>query len=75
MFVMICALVCLTGCGLTGTRVVYVPSGEPVRLRKTIKGAAILAADKNGVEVPGVMDLPEGWYCLPDPGAKKGGGK
>ncbi len=62
---LICASACLTGCG---TRTVYVPPGEPVRLRETIRAAKVWAADRQGVEVPAEMDLPEGWYCLPDPG-------
>ena len=62
---LLCALACLSGCG--SARVVYVPDGEPVRLRESIK-AKIWAADKNGAEVPSEMLLPEGWYCLPDPG-------
>lgn len=56
--------VCLSGCG---RRVVLVPPGEPVRLRQTVKKAKIWAADKNGVEVPGEVDLPEGWYAVPPP--------
>lgn len=65
---MICASACLSGCG---TRTVLVPPGEPVRLRKSIKGAQIWAADKNGKEIEGTADLPEGWYVLPDPGPTK----
>lgn len=50
------------GCG---TRTIYVPSGEPVRLRETIRGAKVWVLDKDGKRVAGRMDLPEGWYCLP----------
>jgi hypothetical protein len=62
-----CALLCtlaltIQGCG---TRTIYVPHGEPVRLRETIKGVKIWAADAKGAETPGVIDLPEGWYALP----------
>ena len=52
--------------GCFGTRTVYVPSGEPVRLRKTVKNAKIWTLDKDGRPVAGKMDLPEGWYCLED---------
>jgi len=55
-------LLVLSGCG---TRTVYVPPGEPVRLRKTIHNAKVWVLDKNGEPVAGVMDLPEGWYALP----------
>lgn len=56
-----------TGFGCA-TRVVLVPSGEPVRLRETIRDAKVWVADKDGKEIPAVADLPEGWYALPDPG-------
>lgn len=65
--VMICASVCLSGC----TRTVLVPPGEPVRLRKPIPKAKVWIADKEGKEIPGEVELPEGWYALPDPGPKK----
>lgn len=52
----------LSGCG---TRTIYMPSGEPVRLRETIHSAKVWVLDENGRPIPGVMDLPEGWYCLP----------
>ena len=55
----------LPGCG---TRTIYVPSGEPVRLRETIRGAKIWVLDKDGKPVAGIMDLAEGWYVLGDPG-------
>ena len=58
-------IVCLSGCA---TRTVLVPPGEPVRLRETIRSAKVWVADKDGREIPGVVDLPEGWYALPDPG-------
>jgi len=58
-------IVCLSGCA---TRTVLVPPGEPVRLRETVRQAKVWVADKDGKEIPGVVDLPEGWYVLPDPG-------
>jgi len=54
----------LAGCA---TRTIYVPDGEPVRLRETIRDAKVWVMDSDGQSVPGVMDLPEGWYCLPVP--------
>jgi hypothetical protein len=52
----------LPGCA---TRTIYVASGEPVRLRETVRSAKVWVLDENGVPVAGVMDLSEGWYCLP----------
>lgn len=54
----------LPGCA---TRTIYVTSGEPVRLRETVRGAKVWVLDENGEPAAGVMDLPEGWYCLPVP--------
>ena len=71
------ALVILLGvlacCGsCTRIRTVYVPSGEPMQLRKTIRNAPVWVLDKNGVRVPGQVDLPEGWWVLDDPGEDDG---
>jgi len=57
-------LVFAAGCG---TRTVYVPSGTPVRLRETVRGAKVWVLGADGNPVPGRMDLPEGWYCLEQP--------
>jgi len=58
-------LVSLSGCF---TRTIYVPDGTPVRLRETVRNAKVWVLDKDGNPVAGEMDLPEGWYVLPDPG-------
>ena len=60
----------LTGCagGSPFTRTIYVPHGTPVRLRETIKDAKVWVKDTDGQVLPGKMDLPEGWYALPDDG-------
>ena len=55
-------VICLAGCW---TRTIYVPAGEPVRLRETVRAAKVWVLDENGKPVAGRMDLPEGWYCLP----------
>jgi hypothetical protein len=61
-FVMLCALAStLHGCGV---RTVYVPAGEPIRLRQSVKACKVWVADKDGKEVPSTLDLPEGWYAL-----------
>ena len=65
-------LVSLSGCF---TRTIYVPDGTPVRLRETIRKAKVWVLDKDGNPVAGELDLPEGWYCLPDPGKADEGGE
>jgi hypothetical protein len=62
--VFLVVLLALPGCG---TRTIYVQSGEPVRLRETVRSAKVSVLDQDGRPVAGVMDLPEGWYCLPVP--------
>ena len=57
-------VICITGCW---ARTIYVPAGEPVRLRETVRDVKVWVLDENGKPVAGVMDLPEGWYCLPVP--------
>ena len=57
-------LIFLTGCG---PKTIYIPPGEPVRLRETIRGAKVWVMDANGKPTAGEMDLPAGWYCLPVP--------
>jgi hypothetical protein len=56
----------LSGCLFT--RTVYVPHGSAVRLREELKSVEVWVLDENGEPVAGKMPLPEGWYCLPDPG-------
>ncbi len=51
------------------SRTVYIQSGETVRLRETIQNADVWILDKNGTPTEGTMNLPEGWFCLPDEGA------
>ncbi len=67
LLIVLVIILLLPGC--FGNRTVYIPSGEPVRLRETIKNAKIWTLDKEGKPVAGKMDLPEGWYCLEDPGS------
>ncbi len=51
----------LCGCA----RTIYIPHGEPVRLRETVKDVKVWVMGADGQAVAGVMDLPEGWYALP----------
>ena len=53
------------GCG---DRVVYVPYGEPTQLAETVRKVQVWTVDADGKPIRGKMDLPEGWYALPDPG-------
>ncbi len=64
------ACVCLAGCG---TRTVYIASGEPVRLRETVKEVSVWVMDEDGQPIASRMDLPAGWYVLPDPGIEEPG--
>ena len=55
-------LICL-GCQVT--RVVLVPSGDPVMLAQPVKASVYgFAADKKMVG-PSQVTLPAGWYVLP----------
>jgi hypothetical protein len=67
LFLTIFVLALLPACG---TRTVLVKPGDPVRIRKPVK-AAVWVRDAKGVETPGELTLPEGWYALPDPGDGK----
>ena len=62
-------VVLVAGCA---TRTIYVPNGDPVRLRETVHRAKVWVLDKDGQPTAGVMDLPEGWYALPVPSAAEG---
>lgn len=53
--------VLIIGC----TRTIYVPHGEPVRLRETVEGVKVWVMGPDGTPIAGAMDLPEGWYALP----------
>ena len=62
--IIILSLVALSGCG---TRVVYLPSGEPVRLASPIPNADVWVMGEDGKAVRSRMTLPEGWYAIDDP--------
>jgi hypothetical protein len=48
-------------------RTVYVPDGTPVKLREKVRHVKVWVRDKDKNIIPSVMDLPEGWFVLPDP--------
>lgn len=57
------ALPIFLGCQMT--KVVLVPSGDPVMLAKPVK-ASVYAFDSNKKLVgPSTVTLPAGWYALP----------
>ena len=56
-------LLIVGGCKYIQT--VYVPHGQAVRLRETVKKVEVWVKTETGEIVPGKIDLPEGWYCLP----------
>ena len=60
-WIILLVVLLLPGCG---TRTIYIPHGEPVRLRETIHNAKVWVLNENGKPVAGRMDLMEGWYCL-----------
>lgn len=60
------ALTVLVGSCGCGTRVVYVPHGEPVRLAESVKARVwVKGADGVSVRSKNRITLPEGWYALP----------
>ena len=65
--VLLCAAACAGASGCF-SRTVYVPDGEPVRLRQRVARCRVWARNSTGGWTAGRMDLPEGWYALPDPG-------
>ncbi len=62
--IVLTATLMLVGC-LSLYRTIYVPHGDAVKLRETIKDVKVWIKTKDGEIIPGKMDLPEGWYCLP----------
>lgn len=61
--IFLCLSLALVGCG---TRTIYVPDGQPVKLRESLKGVKIWVKDKDGNTIATYMDIPEGWFVLPD---------
>ncbi len=52
-----------SGCS---TRVVLVPSGEPVRLAEPVRAKVwVIDASGNQIKSANRVTLPEGWYALP----------
>ena len=46
-----------------------VPAGEPVQLAETVKARVYVTVEGGTREMSkNRVVLPEGWYCLPDPG-------
>lgn len=52
-----------SGCA---TRVILVPSGEPVRLAEPVRAKVwVIDASGNQIKSANRVTLPEGWYALP----------
>lgn len=51
--------------GCAGTKAVYIPDGQAVRVRGTIKETGVWVRTEEGEVAPAEMDIPDGWYCLP----------
>jgi len=47
------------------TRTVYVPAGQPVRLRQDVRSVKVWVIDSSGKPVPSVKDLKEGGFYSP----------
>lgn len=61
--IFLCFSLALVGCG---TRTVYVPDGQPVKLRESLYSVKIWVKDADGNTIATEMDIPEGWFILPD---------
>ena len=59
-------LLVLVPVGCMRTRTVYIPPGEPVRLRESLPDVKIWTKDQDGNNISGTVDIPEGYYVLPD---------
>jgi len=55
----------LSGCG--STRTVLIPPGEPVQLAEPVKAYVYVDVDGTREKSENRVELPEGWWCLPDP--------
>lgn len=58
-------IICLLCSGCIFTRTIYVPDGQSVRMRQTVKNAKVWVLTEDKQTVEGRLDIPEGWYCLP----------
>ena len=54
-----------SGCG---TRAVFIPDGEPVRLREPLMKVPVWVMGADGIPVKSVINVPEGWFIVADPG-------
>ena len=68
---MLCVSVCVSGCGLVRTRTVLIPQGEPVQLAEPVEAFVYVTVGGKREKSGNRVRLPEGWWCLPDPGGVK----
>jgi len=65
---LIVMLLAASGCASLSARprVVLVPAGDPVQLAEPVKGYVYVQIDGERVRSQNRVELPEGWWCLPD---------
>jgi len=63
--IIICCFI-IAFCSGCSVRTVYVPDGSAVRLRAPIRRAPVWIRTDKGEIIASRMDIPVGWYCLPD---------
>ena len=57
-----------SGCGTVRTRTVLVPEGEPIQLAESVMARVYVFVNGERVQGDTRVSIPEGWWCLPDPG-------
>jgi hypothetical protein len=63
---LIAASVLSSGCAKQ--RVLLIPPGEPVQLAEPVKARIFVTADGERTESDNRVEIPAGWWALPDPG-------
>ena len=48
-----------------------IPPGEPVQLAESVDAYVYVMVDGVKMKSENRVVLPEGWFCLPDPGPEK----
>jgi uncharacterized lipoprotein YajG len=54
--------------GCAPQQVILVPPGEPVQLAEPVKASVFVFIDGRKQPTPVRVEIPAGWFCLPDPG-------
>jgi len=64
--ILLCASVWSSGCG--NTRTILIPNGEPVQLAEPVEARVYVSVLGERINTESRVEIPEGWWCLPDPG-------